>query len=325
MASAAAYRDLLFQRNGVVSQTFIAWHGGEPSLLPCSYVSDVLALQVEVFGRNALDAGHFANAVQTNLFRLNATLDLMVSRGFLLSVSLDYRSGARVDRAGRDAETAVLDNLERLLREGVICGVALVLGRHNHEHLSEIHDHLERIGAAWLKIIPMLDPPTRAPSGGLRLTAEETVEALSQLFEHRRRRGSRLPVSPLDRVRRTVRGFRSGACIAQQRDRARFGETRFVVHPDGSIASQAGSTKPQRVLGNVFRDGIETIIDGVAYRASLEDDARKRAIHCRHCRYEQACDHRAVLDGPASLETGPCAVESRLCDYVDISLGSGSV
>ncbi len=97
-------------------------------MLPRRYVKDVLDLQAEVFGKAPLEQQHFANSVQTNLYRLNATLDIMVSRGFLLSVSMDFKKGARVDCAGRDAEAAVLRNLEQLLGRGATCGVAMVLG-----------------------------------------------------------------------------------------------------------------------------------------------------------------------------------------------------
>ncbi len=102
----------------------------------------------------------------------------------------------------------------------------------------------------------MLAPPAGAPSGELPLTADETVRALFRLYEHRQRRGGRLRVSVLDRVRRTVEGFRRGAPFLPPRDRSRSGETRIVVHPDGNITSQAGSTQPERILGNIFEDEI---------------------------------------------------------------------
>ena len=163
--AAARYRDIRRDRHGVEQRTFFAWHGGEASLLPVDYVEDVLDLQVDILGEEPLDTGAYVNGIQTNLFRRNDTLDLMAELGFLLSVSLDYKSGARVDGAGRDAEPAIMENLEGLLREGATCGVAMVLGRHNHEHVIEIHDHLERIGASWLRFIAMYAPPSNAPGG----------------------------------------------------------------------------------------------------------------------------------------------------------------
>ncbi len=314
--AAAAYQNLRLDQNGVYSKTFIAWHGGEATLLPHGYVDEVLDLQVEVLGQEALDTGLIANAVQTNLYRRNKTLDLMVSENFLLSVSLDFISGARVNVAGRDAEADTIKNLQHLLEQGVTCGVALVLGRHNHEHLCEIHDHLEQIDAAWLRIIPMLRPPSDAPSGDLQLTAAETVAALAALLEHRNRNDSQMPVSPLDRVQRTVHGYRHQVPFSHTHNRGRFGETRIVVHPDGTIASEAGTTKPH-VLGNIFKQNMEEIVNSSAYRDSLLHDDAKREKHCGHCRYENFCNQRAVLEDLSGYDEGPCKVDAPLCDFLD--------
>lgn len=314
--AAAAYQNVRLDQNGIYSKTFIAWHGGEATLLPHEYVDEVLDLQVEVLGQDALDTGLVANAVQTNLYRRNKTLELMVEEGFLLSVSLDFKTGARVTLAGANAEADTLKNLKSLLDEGVTCGVALVLGRHNHEHLREIHDHLEELGAAWLRIIPMLDPPSAAPSGDLPLTPAETVTALSDLVKHRHSNASQLPVSPLDRVRRTVQGFREQVTLSVTHDRGRFGETRIVVHPDGTIASEAGTTKPH-VLGNIFNQDMEEIVNSAAYRASLRQDEAKREKHCTHCRYKDHCNHRAVLEDLSGQGEGPCRLDAPLCDFLD--------
>lgn len=312
--AAAEYRALRLERTGVNARAFITWHGGEATLLPVDYVDEVLDLQVEVLGQQAFDDGTFANAVQTNLFRLNRTLELMLEENFLLSVSLDFMPGARVSRSDKDAEADALANLEEILSDGASCGVALVLGRHNHEHLCEIHDHLERIGALWLRIIPMLDPPPAAPSGNLPITAEETVRALKRLMEHRRERGSTLPVGQLDRAQETVARFQADEALEVDYDRHRFGDTRIVVHPDGSIASQAGTTTPL-ILGNVFEQPMREILDGEGYAASLDYDAEKRRTHCGNCKYEAHCNKRAVFDEPLG-EPGPCRFDAPLCDHL---------
>lgn len=314
LEAAAEYRELRLARTGVDSRVFITWHGGEATLLPVDYVDEVLDLQIEVLGQQAFDNGTFANAVQTNLYRLNRTLELMLEENFLLSVSLDFKPGARVSRAGKDAEADALANLEEILAEGASCGVGLVLGRHNHEHLCEIHDHLERIGALWLRIIPMLDPPPAAPTGDLQLTPEETVGALKGLMVHRLKRGSTLPVGQLDRVQQTVARFQAGETLEADYDRSRFGDTRLVVHPDGSLASQAGTTTPLK-LGNVFEQPMREILDGENYAASLDYDARKQRTHCGSCKFEAYCDKRAVFDEPLG-SPGPCRFDAPLGDHL---------
>ena len=115
-------------------------------MLPKPYVEEVLNLQQEVLGAQVFESGEYANAVQTNLYQLNSTLDLMIDHQFLLSVSLDYMSGARVDVKGRDAEPRVMDNLKIIQERGVRFGIAMVLGRHNHKHLLE---YIRSIAGSW--------------------------------------------------------------------------------------------------------------------------------------------------------------------------------
>lgn len=170
------------------------------------------------------------------------------------------------------------------------------------------------MGAAWLRLIPMLSPPADAPSGDLPLTAPETLGALRALLEHRHEQNYRIRVSTLDTVWRTVDGLRTGVHLNPLRNREMVGENRIVVHPDGSIASQAGTVTP-RVLGNVFHQTMTEIMDGDAYQASLEADTAKLVQHCGHCDYQKFCDQRAALEEPVSSENKPCGLVAPLCDY----------
>src|SRR5690606_26453906 len=144
--------------------TTIAWHGGEPTLLPVAYVERVLELQRDILG-NAGRRGipGIRNAVQTNLTRLGPTLDRMASAGILISASVDFAPQVRVDTRGRDTDSRVRANMQRMIASGAVCGAAVVLGRHNAGRLEEIHDVLLEIGAAWLNVFPVFRPPREAP------------------------------------------------------------------------------------------------------------------------------------------------------------------
>ncbi len=91
--TAKEYQRIRFDEIGINTRVHLAWHRGEATVLPSSYVEEVLNLQQEVLGTEVFDTGQFANAVQTNLYQLNSTLDLMIDQQFLLSVSLDFMSG----------------------------------------------------------------------------------------------------------------------------------------------------------------------------------------------------------------------------------------
>jgi sulfatase maturation enzyme AslB (radical SAM superfamily) len=153
-----AYRNHCIERFGGNPRGFVAWNGGEPTLLPNTYAEQVLDLQNQVLGKTAHDGGVYLNAAVTNLYSRNATLKLMIKRNFMFSVSLDGVPGARVDRAERDSEARVLRNLEWVIAQGGTCGVSIVVGRHNFEHLNEIYDRLDGIGLSWLRLGAMTPP-----------------------------------------------------------------------------------------------------------------------------------------------------------------------
>lgn len=296
--------------HGLATRIQITWHGGEPLALPAGYVRDVLALQAEVLG--PADGHMLVNLVQTNLFRLNETLRIMLDAGFALNVSWDGAEGVRLDGAGRDSNADVLANIRALSGQGHEMGISVVLGRHNAEHLSGIHDQVAALGVDWLRINPMFAPPKTAPAEGLALSIDEIQAALRNLIDHRAVTGSTLEVAPLDRAARTVRRWQAGR-QAMLHDRSGFGETRLVVHPDGKLAIQPGPTLPDRLIGDLATHSMAEILTSPAYLSTLAEDRAKRARHCGTCAWQQACTGLPLIETPLDNHTGPCAIEPGLC------------
>lgn len=293
--------------------TTVVWHGGEPLLHPSGYVREVLALQRDVLADDASTPDAVRNGVQTNLTRTGETLEVLIDAGFFFSVSTDFAGGARLDGAGRDVGARVEANLRDLLQRGAPVGVAVVLARHNHRRLADIHDRVARLGARWLRVNPMLPAPRGAPDDGLRLSAVESSEALESLFDHWMARGAELAVQPLTRALRTALRRRTGLpAPAHPR-----GHARFVVHPDGLLTAQGGTAQPTRRLGNLFESPIDEILDGEEVRRARRSAERLRARHCLRCPYVDACDGRPVLDHPGVLPEGPCPIDSRLAARAD--------
>ncbi len=304
------YRNHCIQRFGGNPLGFVAWHGGEPTLLPRAYAEQVLDLQHQMLGETAHDGGTYLNAAVTNLFSRNATLKLMIERKFMFSVSLDGVPGARVDRSGRDSEARVLKNLEWVIGQGGTCGVSMVIGRHNFEQLAPIYNRLEGIGLSWLRLGAMITPPDQAPGAHLSISKDETLTAMTALMDHRAKRGSKLSVSPIDRVAQTASRY----LTSDYRYPNRFWESRFIVRPDGTLATQAGTTSPEHVLGNVFCQEIGELLSAKPLRALEDERARLYDRHCKRCRFEGACDQRAIFDIPEYMPPGPCGLESALIE-----------
>jgi len=309
MADYAEYR---FEELGIEAETLMVWHGGEPLLLPVDYIEEVLALQREMLGPGKLRIGRVINGVQTNLYRLNPAFELMVREGFMFSVSHDATPDVRLALGGQDSAGDVEANLRVLADSGASNGVAVVLGRHNHTRLAEVHDALEATGAGFMRINPMFTPPGTAPGSDLELTPEEAITALTALMRHRAATGSAFKVEPLGRAERAAARRRDGGEIVAHNRRS-FGETRFVVHPDGALACEAGVIAAEHPLGNVIEQDMADIVRGPAYRAVLDATEAKIARHCDACDYRGACDIRALLEFTYAAPAGPCPIEARLC------------
>ncbi|QUL37526.1 radical SAM protein [Erythrobacter sp. JK5] len=274
----------------------IIWHGGEPTLLPPDYVLNVLALQRDVLGE-AIGAGGARNAVQTNLFAWNETLDIFVSSGFEFSVSMDVVPGTRPTAGGKATEAATVQNLAQLVARGAKVGVILVLTRENRDHLAAAHDLVAGIGVDWLRIIPVFASESAAPVGNLILSPEETVEALLLLDGHRATTGQNIPVIPLDRARAAAERFRNGETATHTVP------TRIIVQPDGRIGFEFG----ERLRLSDW-PGENSLASAISQPRTNKRDDRT----CRPCGFQATCNRRALEDWPDTKDEGPCPVEARL-------------
>jgi radical SAM protein with 4Fe4S-binding SPASM domain len=225
-------------------------------------------------------------------------------------VSWDGTEDARLDRAGRATDQRVIANLRRIVASGIPCGVTLVLGAHNHRILPSVYDRLESLGVAWLNVVPLF--LANAPIGvdRLALSLDETGAALISLFEHWVNRGRRLPVQPIVDCVWTVHDRRA------RRRTLPKGEVRFVVRPNGDLSVQSGIASEAVAIGNLFDRSIQGILASERYAAELARADRLRERHCTTCRYKFACDARPILRYPHDYASGPCPVESHLCDYI---------
>jgi sulfatase maturation enzyme AslB (radical SAM superfamily) len=253
------------------------------------------------------------NVMQTNLLHISdRQLDWLAASGFSLNVSMDGATGVRMDRCGRDTTDRMLANLGRLTVCGIPWGAGVTLGAHNRNSLRDTYDLAAQYGAGWISVTPMFMGDGSAPIGGLRTGASEAVSALSDLFAHWIERGRTVPVQPLLRCLWSVSGIQQ-AVPSHERHGPAFYETHFVVRPDGSLTSDLVSPI---VLGNVLRHSMSEILRS----AGMERAVMRRELltdrHCALCRFQPTCDHRAVMDYPDEMPSGPCSIESALCEYI---------
>lgn len=113
------------QQKSVKTPVKFILHGGEPLLLPDSYLQSLRDIQKKYLEPAGII---YQNLLQTNLTKLtDEKLKILQSLNIKLGVSLDVFGDQRVDISGKLSQDKVLDNLQRLLDAKVPFGAIAVL------------------------------------------------------------------------------------------------------------------------------------------------------------------------------------------------------
>jgi uncharacterized protein len=268
-------------------ETVIIWHGGEPLLLPTEYILEVMRIQRRWLGHEIAE-GAVRNIVQTNLYRVSdAHLDVLERENIAIGISMDVFGGVRVDAAGRETETRVAANIERLQDRGVPFGGIAVLAAHTKDRLRRVYDFFEGLGAP-LRVLPLFDAPLNVPGASFHLSYQEMISALRDLFRYWLSRRRPIPVHPLVDYLDVVQARRTGSQTTPY-DRERTGEWAIMVNTCGTLYQVPDAYDGTRALGNAFEQPFSAIVQSRAYRDSLTRDWNLREQVCGPCEYRGAC------------------------------------
>jgi uncharacterized protein len=290
----------------------LIWHGGEPLTLPVGYLDEVMTLQHE-----ALEGLTHEVLLQTNLYHLpDATLDVLMRHRVRLGVSMDVVGGVRRDLRGRETETAVVANMDRLERRGISYGAITVVARHNHRRLRDVHDFWARRRVGF-RVLPLFEGPKERPAGLFEVSDEELVHALNDLFDHWLTAGAVIDVLPLSEwlrnVLRELLGVRRPVY-----DRRGTGECVLLVETSGDLYQTDERGRPELRLGNVVTDTMDRILASEAYEASLRRTDEKTARFCSACRHYGFCNGYPVHAEPFVLQPEEgCPVTASVHDHIE--------
>lgn len=311
-----AATELQSQRTGVPVKAQIVWHGGEPLLLPTDYMQAVLAMQDSILGRAALDAGIYANAIQTNLYKLtDDKLDLLKQGDFHVGVSMDLAGGVRLTASGQRTEARVAENMDRLARAGIPFGAITVLAGHTVQHLRAIYDFMEAQNLSF-RVLPLFAAPLNTPGASFAVSNEEMAAALCDLFLYWLERDFSVTVAPLQRYLQTALMQVNGLQSTPWR-RSEHGDGVLVVNTDGGLYQVIDAYEEGKALGNLFEQPIEEILRSPAYAASLDRNDALEAEHCGPCPFRDTCTHGPVFESRmANTPGGRCAVAYQVQDFI---------
>lgn len=310
------HNELQVERLQIEARADIVWHGGEPLLLPSDYLREVLALQAEILGREALDHGTFINAIQTNLYRLpEDKLLLLKEHGFQVGVSMDLAGGVRLSAGGRETEEEVAANMDRLAEAGIPFGAIVVLAGHTAKHLRAIYDFMEALNLSF-RVLPLFPSPLNTAEASFALSSAEMVAALNDLFLYWMERDFSVTVAPLKHYLQTALMQINGLEGAPWRRRI-HGDGVLIVNTDGNLYQVIDAYDEDYALGNIFEQSLDEILAAERYADSLDRCDAIEESHCRACPLTKTCNHGPVFESSlANPPGGRCAVAYDVQDFI---------
>ena len=300
---------------GGAFQTTIIWHGGEPLLLPLSYMRAVFEMQHQMLGA-LLDTGAVLNTLQTNLYRISdEQIEFLRSERIELGVSCDVVGGVRLSMGNHETEEQVVRNMDRVRAADVGFGAIAVLGAHTAPRITDIYDFYESLGVE-VRFLPLFAAPLNTPDAPFALTTAGAEDALKRLFIHWVARKRRVPVLPIADCVATVLRRRHGS-PTWQLDR-QGGEWAFIVNTDGTLFQMHEAYDGRWALGNIFAQPIDEVLTSPAVLASYARDRALVARVCSGCRWNQGCSMLPAFDGSmAGRRESRCNYTYALCDFID--------
>jgi uncharacterized protein len=228
-----------------------------------------------------------------------------------VGVSYDFVPGVRRNLAGRETETAVLRNMDRLERAGVPFGVIVVLAKHTARQITAIYDFFAS-RAVPLRVLPLFDGPSARPEALFALPYDEIIDAMQRLFVHWVDTGRAVRVSPLDEyLCVAVRALRE--VREPMWSRRTHGEAVLIANTDGRLFGGNDDYSPESLLGDLRTQTLEEIYASERYARSMAHDEAITARVCAGCAFEGACNGTPIFtEKHAALHEGRCAIESRM-------------
>ena len=311
----AYHLDLETKFSRVVSN--ISWLGGEPLILPLSYLEQIQSLEHELLG-DLVARGAFYNVVQSNLYRLNGpVIDFLERHKWKVGISLDVVPGVRVSVNGRETEQRVLENAKRLRARGIQSDAIVVLAKHTVPSVLRIYDLFVDQGFSKVRFLPLFSGPPERPVGSVVTSDEELADALCRLFVHWIESGMKAQVEPiqeyLHNILRKMVGLRG-----QLYDRAEHGEGVLVVNTNGDLYQLLDTYLPDRAMGNLGREPIAEILKSPVSQWTLSRDASLRASMCGPCEHAGTCNGTPAIESPREgYEGGRCQVAHTVHSFIE--------
>jgi uncharacterized protein len=307
------------------------WHGGEPLLLGKAFYREVRRAQASVFGA---DASRVRNSMQSNLTLLDEGWVEVLRElldGEVVGTSYDIVDGIRGLRSGEPYGKRWIPAMELLRSAGIRTGVVYVVHRRSLGRARDLYWFFKNLSPRMaVRYNPLLTEGMGADDDckDLQITADEYGAFLADLLDVWAADGFAAVPLPLLELVDAWRGREQELCCDW---RGRCHSTHLGVDEDGDVFSCGrGSDRGLHVLGNVFRDSIDTVLAHPYWAAVSARYERLRQGACGDCRWWRLCHGGCPIDAALYGDefggrTYFCAARQHLLGRMEKLLGPSPV
>ena len=225
-----------------------------------------------------------------------------------------------MNAGGRDAEPAVLRNMDRLREAGVSFGCITVLSRRNRRHLRKMFRFFSDASISP-RILPIHRGADDLQNDADLLSEDEVREAFIELFEMWIDDPGAIIIEPIYSFTEDIIAAAAAGAKARSYYDKRKWEPIYIVNTDGNLYSFADLFDISMSHGNLFEEKMHDMVGGPRHlRAIRAAEARMKAVcpGCRH--YGRACGGYPMAEespGKRAGDAAACTRERSVLDHIE--------
>lgn len=281
-------RQYIRTQPGSTREVVFSWQGGEPTLMGVNFFRKAIDFQKK-YARNGLTV---KNTMQTNGTLMNDEWgEFLQENNFLVGISIDgpeeIHDKFRPDVKGKGSFSSVMHGLEILKKHQVDFNTLTCVQRHNGDYPDTVYDFLKAIGSTFMQFIPVVEKDKETLVSYRSVKPEQYGLFLNGIFDRwlENKDVGKIFVQDFDVVLALSMGYSSPICVhAKTCGRA------VAIEHNGDLFSCDHYVTREDELGNILKDQLSSMIDGMKQVKFGNDKKDLLPNYCQNCEYLNVCN-----------------------------------
>lgn len=269
-------------------EVVFSWQGGEPTIMGVDFFRKAVEYQKK-FARHGM---HIKNTIQTNGTLLDEKWgEFLHENDFLVGISIDgpeeIHDMFRPDVKGKGSFSEVMRGLEVLKKHRVDFNTLTCVQSYNGDHPEPVYDFLTEIGSTFFQFIPIVEKEKDVHVSYRSVKPEQYGYFLSGIFDRWLEKSDvgKIFIQDFDVTLSIMMGLPSPVCIhAETCGRA------VALEHNGDVFSCDHYVTRENQIGNVMREQLHTMVDGIKQTGFGTDKRDSLPKYCRECTYRNVCN-----------------------------------